>query len=158
MRRVLITIAGISRWAVINGLWAVARHKDYVPDKVYLVNRIGNEAEGERLAGTIEGLVRSYGKAPEIVHVKVDEKDFVRIGRKISSLIEQEKAEGNEVALDITPGRKAVVASALIAAREKQVDHVFYLYIEDAFMADKPYPMIPFQIQHSVDLEVDVWE
>ena len=154
----LITITGVSRWAVINGLWAAARDKGYVPDKVYLVNRIGNEAEGERLARVIDGLVRSYGGTPEIVHVKVDEKDFVRIGRKISRLIEEEKAEGNEVALDITPGRKAVVASALIAAREKHVDHVFYLYIEDAFMADKPYPMIPFQIQHPIDLEVEVWE
>ena len=158
MSRVLITITGISRWAVVNGIWAMIRHRDYIPDKVYLVNRIGNEAEGERLMESIRFLIRSHGREAEIVHVKVDEKDFVRIGRKISSLIETEKEEGNEVALDITPGRKAVVASALIAAREKGIDHVFYLYIEDAFMADKPFPMIPFQIQHAIDLETEVWE
>lgn len=158
MRRILITITGISKWAVINGLWATMRHRRYVPDKVYLVNRIGNEAVGQELVSSIDTLIRSHGKEPEIVQVKVDEKDFVKIGRKISRLIETEKAEGNEVALDITPGRKAVVASALIAARENDIDHVFYLYIEDAFMADKPYPMIPFHIQHSADLETEVWK
>ena len=158
MQRVLITITGISEWAVINGIWAAITQKDYFPDKVYLVNRIGNEDEGEKLLESVRTLLKSKGKDSEIVHVKVDEKNFVKIGRKISSLVEAEKNEGNEVALDMTPGRKAIVASALIAARERAIDHVFYLYIEDTFMADKPYPMIPFQVQHSFDLETEVWE
>ncbi len=83
-----------------------------MPDKVYLVNRIGNETEGNQLARAIEKLLRSYDKEPEVVLVKVEEKEFMKIGKKISKLIEEEKAQGNKVALDITPGRKAVQAKA----------------------------------------------
>ena len=158
IQRVLITITGISKWAVINGIWAAARRKQFVPDKVYLVNRIGNKDEGELLSKWIETYLRSQGKNPEIEVVEVDESNFVSTGKRIAKLIETEKAKGNEVALETTPGRKAIVSAALIASRESKVDHVFYLYIEDTYMADKPYPMIPFQILHLVDLERMAWK
>jgi hypothetical protein len=151
-------MTGISKWAVINGIWAAARQLQYVPDKVYLINRIGNQGEGELLTKWIGAYLRSQGKEPEIAVVEVDEGNFVSTGKRIAELIQTEKDRGNEVALETTPGRKAVVSSALIASRETKVDHIFYLYIEDTFMADKPYPMIPFQIQHIVDLEKGAWQ
>ena len=77
MAQILITTAGISRWAVVNGLWATIRHKGYIPDKVYLVSRIGNEIGGKQLAEAIDVLLRSHGKEPEVVLVKVDEKEFM---------------------------------------------------------------------------------
>jgi hypothetical protein len=72
--------------------------------------------------------------------------------------MEEERTAGNEVAIDITPGRKAIISSALLSAWQKQVDHVFYLYLEDMRNASNPYPMIPFHLQHFVDLKEEVWK
>ena len=150
-------MTGMSKWAVINGIWAAGRHKGYFADKVYLLNKVGNKTEEDQLVKSIKEYYKSHGKDTVVMIETVDEKEFVATGKKITKIIETEKAQGNEVALETTPGRKAVVSSALVAAREKKVDHIFYLYIEDVYMADKPYPMIPFQIQRAVDLEKEVW-
>ena len=157
MAKTLITMSGASTWAVINGLWAASTEKGYIPDRVHLLNRVGNDEEGRILVDAMSKYLSSRGKEADIRIIEVDEKDFVSIGKRIVQLIEDEKNQGNEVALDITPGRKAVVSSALLAARHLAADHVFYLYIEDAYMAAKPFLMIPAQIQHPVDLNKEVW-
>ena len=77
--------------------------------------------------------------------------DFVGAGKKISALVKGLKARGGKVALDITPGRKALVAGALLSTADIQLDHVFYLLIDTLRDAAKPYPMIPFHLQHLND-------
>jgi hypothetical protein len=157
-RRIYITMTGISKWPVLNSLWAAMCCKKYVPDKVYLFVTRGREAEGEALADWIRTLVESYGRKLDPILTAIDEGDFAASGRKITGVLESERAEGNEVAIDITPGRKAIISSALLSAWQKQVDHVFYLYLEDMRNAANPYPMIPFHLQHFVDLKEEVWK
>ncbi|HDP96302.1 MAG TPA: hypothetical protein ENN25_01225 [Euryarchaeota archaeon] len=155
--KVYFTVTGISKWAVINGLWAAIRHKDFLPDKVVIIVTSGHENDAGEIMGWMDTLLKSRGKEAEISKVNLQEDNFAAVGKKISRLIEEEKSSGNEVALDITPGRKAIVSSAILAAREKEADHVFYLYIENLRNAARPYPMIPFHLQHFVDLQKEVW-
>ena len=156
--RVYITMTGISRWPVLNSLWAAIAYKGYVPDRVYLFSMRGKEAEGDLLCRWIAALMRANGKNVEPFQRVLEEGDFASSGKKITALMDEERAKGSEVAIDITPGRKAIISSALISAWQKQVDHVFYLYLEDMRHADNPYPMIPYHLQHFVDLKEEVWK
>jgi hypothetical protein len=156
--KVYITMTGISRWPVLNALWAAICCKGYVPDKIYLFVTKGREKDAQALAPWIGVLTESYGRRVEPVVREIDEGDFTSSGRKITATMEEERGAGNEVAIDITPGRKAIISSALISAWQKQVDHVFYLYLEDMRNANNPYPMIPFHLQHFVDLKEEVWK
>ncbi len=158
VERVYITMTGISRWPVLNSLWAAICCKGFVPDRVYLFVTRGREREAGELARWIRLLTESYGRAVEPVLIAIDEGDFTSSGKKITSVMEQERGGGNEVAIDITPGRKAIISSALLSAWQKQVDHVYYLYLEDMRKSNNPYPMIPFHLQHFVDLKEEVWK
>jgi hypothetical protein len=155
-QRVYITMTGISRWPVLNGLWA-AMCGGYLPDKVYLFVTLGREKDAQVLERWICLLLESYGKTGNVTLEKIQEGEFATSGKKITAAMERERAAGNEVAIDITPGRKAIVSSALISAWQKQVDHVFYLYLEDMRNSSNPYPMIPYHLQHFVDLKEEVW-
>ncbi len=122
---------------------------------------VRDERAGSGGAGTlywITDLTDAYGKRVEPVVKEIDEGDFASSGKKITMVMEEERSAGNEVAIDITPGRKAIISSALLSAWQKQVDHVFYLYLEDMRNASNPYPMIPFHLQHFVDLKEEVWK
>jgi len=157
-QKIFITMTGISRWPVINSLWAAVCCKGYIPDKVYIFVTRGREQDSHVLSEWISALLESYGKKVEVIRKDIEEGDFSSSGKKITEVMEQERTAGNEVAIDITPGRKAIISSALLSAWQKQVDHVFYLYLEDMRNASNPYPMIPFHLQHFVDLKEEVWK
>jgi len=157
-QKVYITMTGISKWPVLNSLWAAICCKGYVPDKIYLFVTMGREAEAQSLSDWIKVLMDSYGKKVEPLLRTIEEGNFTSSGKKITAVMEEERAVGNEVAIDITPGRKAIISSALLSAWQKQVDHVYYLYLEDMRNASNPYPMIPFHLQHFVDLKEEVWK
>ena len=157
-QKTYITMTGISKWPVLNSLWAAVCCKGYVPDRVYLFVTRGREKEAQVLSGWIEGLMGAYGRTVELVLKEIDEGDFASSGKRITEVMERERSAGNEVAIDITPGRKAIISSALLSAWQKQVDHVFYLYLEDMRNSANPYPMIPFHLQHFVDLKEEVWK
>jgi len=145
-------------WPVLNSLWAATCCKNYAPDKIYLFVTRGREQEARTLSRWISLLTEAYGKRVDPITKEIDEGDFASSGKKITAVMDEEKAAGNEVAIDITPGRKAIISSALLSAWQKQVDHVFYLYLEDMRNANNPYPMIPFHLQHFVDLKEEVWK
>jgi len=72
-----------------------------------------------------------------------------------ATIAETLKQNGYKVAIDITPGRKALVAGALIPISKIGVDHVFYLAIKTLDNVSKPYKMIPLQIQELRDFVED---
>jgi hypothetical protein len=157
-QKVYVTMTGISMWPVLNSLWAAIYCKGYAPDKIYLFVTNGREQEARTLSHWISVLTEAYGKRADPIIKEIDEGDFASSGKKINAVMDEERAAGNEVAIDITPGRKAIISSALLSAWQKQVDHVFYLYLEDMRNSSNPYPMIPFHLQHFVDLKEEVWK
>lgn len=157
-QKVFITMTGVSKWPVLNSLWAAICCNGYFPDRIYLFVMRGRERDGQLLAEWISVLTEAYGRRTDPIIREIDEGEFASSGKKITAVMEEERKLGNEVAIDITPGRKAIISSALISAIEKQVDHVFYLYLEDLRNSTNPYPMIPFHLQHFVDLKKEVWK
>jgi len=157
-QKIYITMTGMSKWPVLNSLWAAICCDDYFPDRIYLFVTRGKEDDGQLLAEWISVLTEAYGRKVAPIIKVIDEGDFASSGKKITAVMEEERSAGNEVAIDITPGRKAIISSALLSAMQKQVDHVFYLYLEDLRNSTNPYPMIPFHLQHFVDLKKEVWK
>ena len=71
--------------------------------------------------------------------------------KKIFELVRELKSNGSAIAIDITPGRRALVAAAIIVAMKINIDHIYYLAIKSTEDADRPYMMIPLQIQQIHD-------
>jgi len=151
-------MTGMSRWAEINSLWAAIRHHEFVPEKIYLFKTQARNSDAEILVKCFNILLENYGaKNVPIEEIQIVEGDFAQSGKKVLEVLEKEKSHGNEIAIDITPGRRAVMSSALMAAWKHEIDHIFYLYLDDFRKPDNPYPLIPFHFQHFVDLKKEVW-
>ncbi len=151
-----ITILGRSTWALLNTYYAVLVEKAYFPDTVYIFAEDIYAGEVEKASEGIKVMSEEYGFSPEIETHIVKEAEFVEAGMKISSLVRELKEKGYRVAIDITPGRKALVAAALIPAIKFRIDHVFYLAVKSLDKADKPYMMIPLSIQNLRDFIEEV--
>jgi hypothetical protein len=71
--------------------------------------------------------------------------------QRIVELIKDRKNAGDVVAVDITPGKKTLVAGTLLPINLSLVDHVFYLSVKETI--PRPYTMIPYQIQQLNDFK-----
>lgn len=156
--KIYITMTGMSRWAEINSIWAAVRSHEYVPDKIYLFTTDRRSNDAKVIIDCFRQLLAEYGKKDVLIEeISISETDFASSAKKMMDVLEKERASGNEIAIDITPGRRAVMSSALMAAWQHEIEHVFYLYLDDFRRPDNPYPMIPFHFQHFVDLKKEAW-
>lgn len=154
MKTAYVTILGRSTWALINTYYAVLTEKSYFPDLIHIFSEDIYADELDKAVRGIEILSEEFNFKPEIRTEIVKEADFIEAGLKINSTIKELKEKGYTVAVDITPGRKALVAGALLSAEKLGVDHVFYLAVKN--MESKPYRMKPIAIQKLRDFIVDV--
>jgi hypothetical protein len=119
--------------------------KEYFPDVIYIFAEDLFYHELEKAAEGMKILSDEFGISPEIHTHVVPEADFIEAGKTISDLIKKLREEGCSIAIDVTPGRKALVAAALIPAVKHRMDHVFYLAVKR--LENKPYMMIPLSNQ-----------
>ncbi len=146
-----ITLMGRSGWAVVNSFHASVIETDYRPEEVILLY----EAQyTDGIKPVVEGLeiVQGTYSTPNVVQVEVPTSDAHAAGQVALDLVRQLKTKGSKVALDITGGRKALVAGSLLALKDQGLDHVYYLAIETVEGVAKPYLMIPKRIQKLIDL------
>jgi hypothetical protein len=146
-----ITILGRSSWALLNCYYAVLRETRFRPSEILIVTE---ELFSSRIGPVTEGLSilsDAYAITPQIESMVLQEADFQAACTRIPEAILQRKRKGMTVAVDITSGRKALIAGALIAVPRESLDHVFYLAITRTEGAAKPYMMIPLQIQKLKD-------
>lgn len=134
---------GRSGWALVNAYYAAVREKGYHPDEVTIFAEESTAGGLETAFSGVNAISVKYGFQPEIRSEIVRDGDFVEAGRKIMETIKAWKASGNKIAVDITPGRKALVVGALIPLNKVWVDHIFYLQIDEICDSSKPYMMIP---------------
>jgi hypothetical protein len=146
-----ITMLGRSTWALINSYYAVLREKKYYPDTIFAFTEDRYKDELEKASKGLEVLSENFGLKTTIQHEVIEEADFLSTGRRVSEIVKDLKGRGFEVAVDITPGRKALVAGALFSLSNIYVDHIFYLLISTVDDAAKPYMMIPLHIQQLKD-------
>jgi hypothetical protein len=144
-----ITLAGPSEWAVVNSLWAAMEYYDVRPDEVFILHEPSVHKTASKAADLVEGLLRGYGLGPRVKALEFQKDDFISVGKTVADLVRDGKEKGT-VSVDITPGRKRYAVATLLAADAQGVDHVFYLYLENLWYGERPYPMIP-HILHQID-------
>ncbi|UCG70819.1 MAG: hypothetical protein JSV09_07435 [Thermoplasmata archaeon] len=154
--KVYITMVGLSDWAIFNSLWAAIRIRDYVPDKIYIFSIKKRRKQADLARRRFEILLKEYKKKAKIEIVEVAEADFVASGKRINEVVKKEKSQKNTIAIEVTPGRKAMVAGALVPGIQGRADHVFYLYLENFDYADEMFMRIPLSVQHSHDFMEEI--
>jgi hypothetical protein len=158
VKRAYLTTLGRSTWALVNTYYAVLREIGYLPDRVYIFTEQTYESNLLRAKAAIEILSEEFDIDPEIETKIVSDWDFLAAGKEVFTLVKTLKTQGAKVAIDITPGRKALVVASLITGIKIKIDHVFYLAIKYTDNAAKPYMMIPLQIQQIRDFMADAKE
>jgi len=130
--------------------------KAYYPDVIHVFAEDIYANELDKVVEGLKILSEEFGFKPEIHTHVIKEADFVNAGREISNLVRELRDEGCSIAIDIKPGRKALVAAALILAVKHKMNHVFYLAVKR--LEAKPYIMIPLSIQQLRDFIEDAME
>jgi hypothetical protein len=154
-----ITSIGIAHHAVVNTLWAAVAEKEWIPDRIYLLTNDRTKKDAVAIPQRMEAIVLHYGGEKLDFRLKVfDETDLEGLFRLYSGIIEQETGEGNEISVDITPGRKFMSAFALYCSlnRRENVRNIFYFHIMDDEFLDRAYPFLPinsFTLRNLIELE-----
>ena len=157
MQKVWVTVVGASVFAVVNPIWACCREEGYIPDKVYLIvdKKVKNNAE--KAKNILSVLISEFGKNPEIIEIECAETDFKRLISTIGEAIKKEKLAGNEVAVDMTPGRKFMSAIIMYSGIgedvEVKADRVYYLHLERNEYSDLPWNKIPMVHQKLYEMK-----
>ncbi len=145
MTHVLVTDTGRSFWAVVNSVHAFLKETGIRPEKIIVLYERGTDLG--KIPEYLRMLARHYGAAVPIYHM-LPEADFNGARKRIvSRVLWEDVAEGAEVVMDVTPGRKAIVVAQVMAAADGMASHIMYLYIRKLEKADRPYSMIPLALQ-----------
>ncbi|MEM0203814.1 MAG: hypothetical protein QXO16_06855 [Archaeoglobaceae archaeon] len=148
-KRAYITILGRSLWALSNAYYAVLVQKSFFPDVVHIFTEEIFLKDLPKAEKAIKVLSEEFGFVPEIQTHISKEAEFFSAGVEVSELIKKLRSEGYRIAIDITPGRKALVVALLIPAMKQKIDHLFYLAVKK--LEEKPYMMIPLANQELKD-------
>ena len=151
--KVYITILGRSTWAMINAYYAVVMEKKYKPDEIYIFLEDIYQDKLPKAVRALEIISAAFGFSPKIDVIIIKEANFKEARKKAGILLRKLKDKGAEIAIDITSGRRALVAGALVQGVPLKVNHVFYLALadKDIQFANRPYMMIPLHAQKLED-------
>jgi wyosine [tRNA(Phe)-imidazoG37] synthetase (radical SAM superfamily) len=125
--------------------------------KADLILIVSEEMYQDKLPNIIQGIQiinKEYDITCDIETMVVGNAKYVPSGLKISEKIKELKNKDYEITLDITPGRKSLVAAALISAEKMQISHVLYLAADD--IRDIPLMMKPKKLLHFRDFLSEV--
>jgi len=128
---------------MVNPLNA-ACDRGFVPDRLYFLKNPGVEAEVDEAISIAETIIEAYNDDdPDVSITELeDELEFDKIRTHVQSAIEASD-DGDEVAVDFTPGRKFMSAIAFAAGMRYGADHVYYFYVSSPEYLGRLYPEIP---------------
>ncbi len=152
-----MTVVGNSVFAVVNPIWACCREGDYIPDRVYLILNEKVKDSAEKVKRILNVLLSEFGKEPDIVEKVCNETDFRGLISTIWNVIKKEKLAGNEVAVDMTPGRKfmsaVIMYSGVGGDMEARADRVYYLHLQNNEYTNLPWIKIPVVYQKLYEMK-----
>jgi len=145
---------GPSNWGMFNSVWGMIRSYNYVPDRIHIMGRERDHDEFNNVKKMLKPLLREYGSKVDIRFELISGGRVDDVYDRVQKILDEGK--GDEMALDVTPGRKAAVLGSLLAGwkdgKMSRFDHVFYLYIESLRNASRPFILIPMSVQRSHDI------
>lgn len=132
-------------FATVNPLWAACILEGFIPDKVILITDKNLANKTNVVKTWLKKILQVYGKDPIFEEHVFDEEDINAYSTSFLRLIEKEKR--NEIALDITPGRKFMSAIMMSGGIRMKIQRVYYLHLKDYSFAEQPFVTIPFSCQ-----------
>ncbi|MDW7776039.1 MAG: CRISPR-associated CARF protein Csa3 [Methanosarcinales archaeon] len=113
------------------------------PSKLILLTEEGTAEKKIRSEQTMED---TFGKIIDIQKKNTSLYDPVRVAQDVANLIEEENAQGNQVMINVSGGRKPQAFGALFGAytRSEMVKRIVYVTEEDNFIID--FPILSFNI------------
>ncbi|HID26950.1 MAG TPA: hypothetical protein EYP22_03835 [Methanosarcinales archaeon] len=162
--KIWLTTIGMSTFAVVNTLWAACKQDNYIPQRVYLVKNDIVESKGKvkEVLDWMKRILKEYDVDAEFVFIDADENNFKEFAKKIREAVRKEKLDDNEIAIDMTPGRKFMSAFSMYLGLGKDVkyhaDLVYYLHLIDMSYKDYPYMQIPMHLQKLYEMKKELME
>lgn len=151
---VWITTAGTSPFAAINSIWAAIIHEDFKPKRIHILANdfVVKKKYLEQVVQGCEHLMNGYDLSVEIKTHEFEETDFSSYFKRLQALVKEEKMAGNEVAIDMTPGRKYMSAFSMYLGVGEDISHkadrIYYHHLLDLSFGAYPYPLIPSNLRH----------
>ena len=148
--RIWITTVGTSVFAVVNPLWAACILEDFVPERVHFLKNEKVEGNVALVKDWMAKILECYGVEPDFREHYGDEEDMDAFADTFRSIVESEV--GNEIAIDMTPGRKFMSACSMATGLKYKVSKLYYLHLYNAIYQERPFVLIPFNQQKLVNV------
>ena len=151
MTRHWVTCGTPTTPGILNPLIA-ACDGGYVPDEVHVLSNPPVADDVKEAVVLMEETVAAYGGDTETnVHELVSETDFEAIVDYYRSCIEAATTADDEIAIDVTPGRKFMSAIAFQAGIQFGADHVYYFHRKAGRYRGRFYPEMPRTASNLID-------
>jgi len=141
-----ITLLGRSPWAVVNTYYKLLTMGKKA-DRIYVFTEERYRHNLPNVIEAIKAISEAYNLNPRIETEVVPDYGFFVADRKFRELFSKLEREGYRMGLDITSGRKALVAAAIVQIRQFPVAFIVYMGLLDLDFPDRPYMMIPTHMQ-----------
>lgn len=157
-RDVYVCLTGRYPWATINSYYAVIYHEKFIPESIYVVCEEAYQSSLSMIHQCLETINESYGIDCSIEDLIVPTAEFAMSIHKFHQLIKSFVDNQDAVALDITGGRRTLIASSLLTMKKRVASHVFYLAVTEEGKRDIPYLMKPLKSMQIKDFLEDVMD
>ena len=141
-----VTLLGRSPWAVVNTYYKLLTMGKKA-DRIYVFTEERYKENLPKVVRALEAISEAYNLHPVIETEVVPNYGFFVADKKFKELFAKLEREGYRMGLDITSGRKALVAAAIVQIRQFPVAFIVYMGLMDTDFPDRPYMMIPTHMQ-----------
>ena len=158
--KVWISTVGWSPFAVINPLWAACyfKRENFVPEKVILLNNQNQNESVKKNYGIVEAwltrIINEYrGREPIIESVEANESNMKEYAQTFQQVIEKHLKD--EIAIDMTPGRKFMSGIAMWYASQPKsnIAKLYYLQLWGRKYQNVPFIKIPMVNQKLINIK-----
>lgn len=151
MARIWVTNMSTHPESVGNPLVA-ACEEGFVPGRVHLLSNPNVERYVERMEETLSMVTTAYGRTELDVDVTrlESETDFGGIVSHFRDPIDA-RGPNDDVAVDLTPGRKFMSAVAFQVGMSEEADHVFYNHVDSVDYFGRVHSTVPDAASELID-------
>ncbi|WP_297470523.1 hypothetical protein [Thermococcus sp.] len=144
-----VTLLGRSPWAVVNTYYKILREGKGRKEikRIYIFTERRYRSLLPKVVRALREISEAYHINPLIETVVIWDYGFFEADKKFKELFSKLESEGFRIGLDITSGRKALVAAAIVQIKDFPVEFIVYMGLLDMDFPDRPYMMIPTHMQ-----------
>ncbi len=141
-----VALLGRSEWALVNTYYAVVSGGKK-PEKVIVVAGDRYIKKLSKVVDALKEISRAYSFNPDVSRLVIKYDDLQDAEDRLRKLFESLDSNGYRIELDITSGRKAMVALAILKMARHKNGEIHYLALLDRDFPNRPYMMIPTHMQ-----------